>query len=201
MGVIPEKFAIMTVDPGGTTGVAQGLFKVVGEPTTSKLMRRAVRKKVVRVDQVVPASAYRETVAASTSMAIQVYRAWNKFQFKALVELGIPMPYIFLVFERFQLRQRDTELSPVEVTHATLALLAAGEIDPNGMTWPSIRWDQQLRFQEPSTAMTYATGERLRLWGLWDLTKGKDHARDATKHLALAASTVMNGDWNDLVVS
>lgn len=203
MGVIPDKFAMMTVDPGGTTGVAQGLFNVarLGDVlTTRRLLKRAMLKKVIRVDQIYPASAYRGLGRlASVSMSVQIYRVWLSFQYRCLVELGVPMPYIFLVFEDFALRQRSAELSPVEVTSGVLTLLATGEIEPNGMGWPSIRPEQQLRFQMPSDAMTYATNERLKSWGVYPLTVGKEHARDALRHLALGASKVMDGDWSDLV--
>jgi hypothetical protein len=37
-------------------------------------------------------------------------------------------------------------------------------------------------FQAPSDAMTFATSERLKRWGLW--VKGKEHERDAWRHLA-----------------
>lgn len=206
MGRIPDKFAIMTVDPGGTTGVAQGLFNVssMDRVSTRKVMARAVRKDVLRVEQLYAATAYRDVKRLhEVSMAIGVYRAWLSFSFKCLVELAIPMPYIFLVIESFELRQRSADLSPVGVTQGLLTLLATGEIDPGaaGMTWPSIRVDQQLRFQEPATAMTYATNERLREWGVYGLTVGKEHGRDAMRHLCLAASEILDGNWNDPVRS
>lgn len=203
MGFIPEKFAIMAVDPGGTTGVAQGIFNVSrmkGELTTRGLLNRAVKKKALRVEQIYPASAYRDQGRlASVSMSIGVYRAWLSFSYRCLVDLAIPMPYIFLIFEDFALRQRSAELSPVEVTQGVLVLLATGEISPAevGMGWPSIRVDQQLRFQMPSEAMTFATNERLKLWGVYPLTVGKEHARDALRHVVLGASKVMDGDWGD----
>lgn len=203
MGFIPDRFAIMAVDPGGTTGVAQGMFNLTrmnGVYTTRALVARGMKKNAIRVDQIVPASAYRgQGRLASVSMGIQVYRAWLSFSYHCLVELGIPMPYIFLIFEDFALRQRSAELSPVEVTSGVLTLLATGEIDPGqvGMGWPSIRADQQLRFLMPSEAMTYATNDRLKSWGCYELTVGKEHARDALRHLLLGASKVMDGDWED----
>lgn len=205
MGRIPDKFAIMAVDPGGTTGVAQGLFnagRLEGELSTARLLRRARAKNALRVDQIVAASAYRDRGRlASVSMSVQVYRAWMSFQFRSMVEMAVPMNCIYLVFEDFALRQRSAELSPVEVTSGVLTLLATGEIDPGsvGMGWPTIRPDHGLRFAHASEAMTYATNERLKLWGVYPLTRGKEHGRDALRHLVLGASKVMDGDWNDPV--
>lgn len=42
------------------------------------------------------------------------------------------------------------------------------------------------RMQTPAEAKSYATDERLKSWGVW--TPGKDHARDATRHLLAAVS-------------
>jgi hypothetical protein len=41
--------------------------------------------------------------------------------------------------------------------------------------------------------MTYATNERLRAWGVYPLTVGKEHGRDAIRHLALRASKILDG--------
>lgn len=194
MGLIPEKFAIMAVDPGGTTGVAQALLRTDRGETTKAMLRRAVRKEALKVGQVVAADVDRGTRFDALGQAAAVWRAWRDFAYRAQVEYGVPVPYIFLVIEDFALRQRDAELSPVEVTFALLALLRT-EMG----TWPtfSTRVEQRLRFQMPSQAMTYATNERLKGWGVYPLTVGKEHARDALRHLALGASRVLQGEWSD----
>jgi hypothetical protein len=191
MGRIPEKFAVMTVDPGGTTGVAQGLFNTRGGRLTIRsLVGRAVRKEAVRVAEVVPA---REPGprAESAHQAAILYRAWLDFNFKATVELGVSVPDVHLVIEDFQLRQRSAELSPVEVTHAFLAYLR-GETG----TWAAMSLTPagRLHFQAASEAKTYATNERLKLWGAYGLTVGKEHGRDAARHLILRASKILDGE-------
>ena len=40
-------------------------------------------------------------------------------------------------------------------------------------------------YQQPSDAMTYATDERLRRWGLWIPGAEAEHEREATKHFCL----------------
>lgn len=183
----------MAIDPGETTGVARAFLNARRASSTGELMRRAVRKGALAVDEVKAAESPGHAKAASASQAAALYRMWWDFQFKANVELSIPYGAIFLIIEDFQLRQRSAELWPVEVTHALLALLRGAD-----GTWAGCVRPDCIAFQQPSTAMTYATNERLRRWELW--TRGKEHGRDATRHLALAASRVLDGDLRDDVV-
>lgn len=196
-----ERFAIMAVDPGKVTGVAQGFFNATrGAATTRGLMRRALRKDAIRVSHIEAPEAYRDlsvvppAVSEITQGAL-LYRAWMSFTFRAATELMIPYPAIFLVIEDFQLRQRSADLSPVRVTSALLAHLS-----DSSLGWPAmVRADHCLRFQQPAEAKTYATDARLRDWGLW--TVGKEHGRDATRHMALLASKALDGKLADPVRS
>lgn len=43
---------------------------------------------------------------------------------------------------------------------------------------------EQITYYNASQAKQYATNERLKLWNLYDLTTGKPHARDASRHWA-----------------
>lgn len=187
--VVPEKFAIMAVDPGETTGVAQAFLNATRGSSTKALLRRAVRKEAVRVAQVVPAEHYVGGPYASASIARQLHAAWLSFLFRAVNELSIPVPNVYLAIEDFQLRQRSANLSPVEVTHAFYMSL----MGING-TWPSMNMSPEgrIRTQPASEAKTYATDARLRDWGVWSI--GKEHGRDATRHLALRASKILDGD-------
>jgi hypothetical protein len=162
------KFAAMAVDPGGTTGVAEGLFNAGRADSTAGLLRRAVRKNALRVYHVEGDYSYQARVLA---------RAWRDFSFYAVAERGIPAEAVVLVFETFALRQRSVDLAPVKVTSGFVTLAGFEPI-----------------YQEPSEAMTYATNERLKLWGAYPLTVGKEHARDALRHLTLRASKALNGE-------
>lgn len=189
MGRIPEKFAVMTVDPGGTTGVAQGLFNTKGGRLSTKaLLSRAARKEAIRVAEVVSCPNPGPRAEAAHQAAI-LYRAWLDFNFKATVELGVSVPDVQLVIEDFALRQRSVDLAPVAVTNALLAYLR-GETG----TWAAMSLGpDRIHFQMPSEAMTYATNERLKGWGVYGLTVGKEHGRDAVRHLALRASKILDG--------
>lgn len=189
--VVPEKFAIMAVDPGGTTGVARAFLNAGKAETTRALLGRAVRKRALKVDEISP-PVDPGPHGGPAAQAAKIYRMWWDFQYKANVELSIPYGAIILVIEEFALRQRSADLAPVEVTNALLAYLRS---ESGG--WPGIVRQDMLFFQQPSEAMTYATNERLKAWGVW--TVGADHGRDATRHLALRASKVLNGEGVDEV--
>lgn len=189
---VPERFAIMAVDPGETTGVARAFLNAKRAETTQALLRRAVRKGALSVDEVRCDAASPGPKGESAVQGAKLYAMWRDFQFKANVELSIPYGAIHLVIEDFQLRQRSAELWPVEVRAAFIAYLR-GESG----AWSGIVREDCLYFQQPSQAMTYATNERLKRWGVW--TVGKEHGRDATRHLALLASRVLDGEVSDHV--
>lgn len=177
------KYAIMTVDPGKTTGTAFGLFNMERARTIEGLMRRAIRKKALIVGQIAMPEGADEQFWNVRQGAL-LFREWLKFKQLAF-DYGVPIPNILLVIEDFQLRQRSADLSPVEVTNAFLAHLAGVS-----NTWAAMSLGTQgIIFQSASEAKTYATDERIRRWGLW--TVGKEHGRDATRHLALRASKLL----------
>jgi len=159
----------MAIDPGGTSGVAMALLNASKAQTTQQLLRRAVRKKAFTVGELTA-----KGKNAETRQAEKLYDEWVKFKFVANVEKGIPLPYIYLVVEDFQLRQRSVDLSPVKITWGLLSLIP----------------EDEMLMQQPSEAKSYATNERLRKWGVW--TVGKEHGRDAVRHLALRASKILS---------
>lgn len=188
--MVPEKFAVMAVDPGGTTGLASALLNAERARTTRALMKRAVRKGALEVEQIGSAGDPGPH-GGPAHQAAQVYKRWLAFQSRAHAA-GVPFGAIFLVIEEFALRQRSADLAPVAVTNALLAYLR-GE----GGTWAGIVRPDLLYFQQPSEAMTYATNDRLKAWGIW--TVAQEHGRDATRHLALRASKILDGEGVDAV--
>lgn len=171
----------MTVDPGDTSGIAQAFLRPDLARSTEQLFRRALEKDAIRVSQIDGTEGLKDAAKGySTGHVHQIVCAWKSFLFKAQVGYGIPRGAIYLVFEDFQLRQRSAELSPVQVTAGFECVIA-------GM--PSAI--HRVIRQPASEAKGYATDARLRKWGLW--TVGKEHGRDATRHLALRASKVLDG--------
>lgn len=191
MGKIPNKFAIMAVDPGGVSGVAQGLFRGDKAGSTSALMKRAVRKGAVKVAEVYGGPDYK-TVGYDTGHVHRLIAAWSSFVFHANSGMSIPLYNIYLVFEDFQLRQSAADLAPVQVTAGFESVMVEKPaICCSGLSVGNL---PAITKQMPSEAMTYATNARLKLWDLYPLTRGLEHARDATRHLCLKASKILDGE-------
>ena len=158
--------AFFFVDPGGTSGVAAAHIELKG--TLKKTLQEGVlMKKSVEVK-----GKWFDQAKEISDMAI-------RFLFTAQVERGIPAQNIYIGFENYTRRPGayDNNLEPVYVTAATSAFL-----------WVH---DRELDFimAEPSQAKTFATNERLKLWGLYEV--GSEHKRDAYRHLALCVNTVL----------
>lgn len=158
--------AIMAIDPGGTTGVAMGIFPVRsgGAGRTERLITDRLELDTCEVG-----GDYLE-------QAVALIDGWREF--KAILKgVGVKRRPI-IVMESFILRPGKAsadpaQLMPVRVAAAFEALMlrrrragAAGLVE----------------YQTPSQAKGYATDERLREWGLWKV--GSAHERDALRHMA-----------------
>lgn len=87
-----------------------------------------------------------------------------------------------IAIEDFILRQQTKDrnlLSPVRLTS-----LIRDRLYVAGST-------SEIVMQQPSSAKSVCTDDRLRHWGLW--SKGKPHANDAVRHLVLALRGISNG--------
>jgi hypothetical protein len=78
-----------------------------------------------------------------------------------------------LVIEDFLLRKRSMDRELLSPVRLTAALEYAVEAEGLNMT---------LHRQQPAEAMTVATDERLKAWGLYKRAGGMQHARDADRH-------------------
>jgi DNA-binding transcriptional LysR family regulator len=151
---------LYAVDPGGATGAARGLF--LPQATVAETLKaHAVEAREFRGDPI--------------EQGWAIARDFLEWMLK-LEDAGLSPRRIKLVFEGFNLRQMAVDLSPVEVTTAVRTALA-GE-----------GWARAPEFQSASQAKSFATGDRLKLWGLYDVGRGSDHKRDALRHLALGVS-------------
>jgi hypothetical protein len=116
-----------------------------------------------------------------TRKAIEVSGEWieqareisgliDRFVFTANVEQSIALPNIHVVFEDFVLRRRQQGGATGDLTSVWVAAGTVARID-RPVTW-----------QMPSMAKGFATNERLKSWGLWEV--GSEHKRDAWRHFA-----------------
>lgn len=167
---MPSFTFIMAVDPGITTGLAYGIVDHLPDVAVSDLI-------------------------AGNAEGVTVEQVWEKDEVKSGIEiatlfmakrdecLAVKRPRcmkVVLVIEDFVLRGRigSTKrdgLAPVRVTAAIHAALMLKRIPfQDGVTLVTRRM--------PSEAMTYATNPRLKDWGIYPATVGKEHGRDAARH-------------------
>ena len=120
-------------------------------------------------------------------------------QIDKLVDLADCWPDAEIVCEDFTLRQlrggREL-LDPVRVTEPLKWWLERGGRrawdTEEGEDWKP----RELHMQQPALAMTTITDERLKAFGILDLTAGQPHARDAMRHaltFARRRKAVMTG--------
>lgn len=157
-------FALYAVDPGGTSGWARGVF-VPQETVVATLKSHNVEAGECRG----PTLDQAFQLAASIVEFRARCRASGIRDFKVL-------------FEGFQLRTQNVDLAPVEVIAGTRVVLSVENI-----------FLTKVNFQTPSQGMTYATNDRLKRWGLYDVGRGSPHKRDALRHLALGVSRKLDG--------
>lgn len=161
--------AVMGIDPGGTTGVAAGHFRL--HATAKRTLtdgRRSWKTTEVRGDWWTQAKAIAELI--------------NRFVFTAQTEHELAVGHVHIAWENYTRRPQaaTTNLDSVWVMAAALAFLDRPELDH--------------AFQEPSSAKGYAENQRLRGWGIYVV--GSDHERDAARHVALRVSDLISGKPN-----
>jgi hypothetical protein len=159
-----KAFAVYTLDPGGRSGTANGVF-IAQKTLVSTMRAHSVEAKEWEGDSVLQAA--------------NIARDYHDFYRRAKASR---IDRVELVVEEFRLRQMAVELSPVEVTFALKAYL-------NVLKLPGVTV-----FQSASQAKSFATSPRLKRWGLYAVGRGSDHKRDATRHLALRVSTIIDED-------
>jgi hypothetical protein len=164
-----RRVAIMAVDPGGTTGVARGTFD---------LGLGSVRECIAGCDDLESFDVAGDEREQAMGLALE----WKEWQFDRHVEGGIALSDVVLVFEdwtpRLPLKSGERVVFyPVRIP-AMFEGLAWRCLPPDGVRW-----------QLPSTAMTFATDARLRSWGLW--FRGRVHQRDAARHVAAQLNSLL----------
>ena len=177
-----DKHAIMGIDPGGTTGVAAAYVPSLG--TLKESLLAATQKKSVEVK------------GPWLEQAIQLATMMARFQYRANVEHSIQLPNIHFAIEDYVLRLPATNknLMPVWVAAATVALYTrplstryeeANEI----MAKERQQASDYVTWQQPSQIKRFASNDRLKLWGLY--VTGSEHMRDAWRHVATKANSIV----------
>jgi hypothetical protein len=163
-----ETYAVMAVDPGGTTGIAAGYVEL--KPSLKKTLATLSMAKTMELE------------GDWLTQARRLSHVMARFQMIANVENSLPAGNIQFTFEDFVLRRRQQGGATGNLTSiwvAAGAVAAAG-----GLTNHSpIFWEQA------SSAKTLATDARLKHWGLWE--KGSPHIRDAWRHFVLRVNRLV----------
>lgn len=158
------KIGLMALDPGTTTGMLFGTFKV------GKKNRDTVEEVFARSEWTVVEVPCGDEIEGAAEIATQwgtMERKWGR---------GGPAPENrYIVYEDFILRPGKQHssvrsgLSPVRVTAALMGMLHH----------KNLQWVPQ----QPADAKSRWDGQRLRKKGLWVV--GSEHKRDAMRHGAL----------------
>jgi len=161
-----ERYAVFAVDPGGTTGV----FASVVTPleTMKETCWMNIKAGEPFIGQL--AGDFRSQAAALSNTA----RDW----FARLALDYVAPANHRVVIENWDTHRRDPgrEIISAWIAAGLDCLLTEG-LNP-------IFKPEQIQYYNAAQAKGYATDERLKLWRLYDLTKGKRHARDASRHWA-----------------
>lgn len=190
-----SKCAIMTIDPGGKTGITWGWFNLEYDSIKTVLARARKKNAFHGMELSGP-------VASQSMVLLSMY---EQFVFKSNVEYELPMDDIHVVIEDFQLRKQNVDLAPVEITAGFMAPLMSGGIEETKkqITAKTKKTDHAVKLgtfnrpacpvkpvkQLPSEAMNFATNQRLRDWGAWFV--GSEHTRDASRHLCVKLSRLL----------
>lgn len=175
------KLGLMAVDPGGTTGLAWGIFDTDGDGIADML-----------ASGVSVGSA--EATGSEQWQAARIVDHW--LEFRDLCS-GLSYP-CELVIEDFVLRPgRATadraQLAPVRVTSLIEGMLCNHDLGKDTghgeETWNYLReWIvTKIVIQQVSAAKSFATKDRMQRWGIWQV--GMRHSRDAWRHIALRLAT------------
>jgi hypothetical protein len=167
-GRVKDKHAVMAVDPGETTGVFVATVELSG--TMAETCKTITRRKAAEVK-----GDFRE----QGRLLHEIFLSWTL----DCERFGVGAENRHVACEDFVLRRRQEGGATGNLT--SIWVMAAFI----GATGRVLLPDEQLTYQQPSSAMTYAKNERLKSWGLWEV--GSEHKRDAARHWALRVNKLL----------
>lgn len=164
--------AIFAIDPGGSTGVAMGYFDTSPGSIYQVLKNPNPKDSFTQV-------------GTPLVQARQLFRHWRNFYASALIH-EIPVGNCWMVIEDFALSPNAAPgkdiLLATQVAHMLLGY-RYGAADEFERSHANPIHPMQVAWQTPAEAKSFVSDVRLKRWGLW--VKGKQHERDAYRHLAL----------------
>jgi hypothetical protein len=166
-------YAVMAIDPGGSTGVAWGVFH-----DDAETVQEAISGKFC--------TGQRTYEGYPRQQVNDICRLWRRLYMEWVFGLGIAPEDCHMVIE-------DIIISPttppgkdvkqaIEIGRGIYyyRLGSAHEHERWNCGWvPPVR----VSWQTPAQASSFARKERLKDWGVW--IRGKEHERSAWKHIAL----------------
>jgi hypothetical protein len=172
--VTKSEVGIFSVDPGGHSGVAWGIFD-----TSPKTIAGALATKRADGSETYEGDWHKQVA--------EISEQWRTFLKTCVHEEGLSPEQVEFVCENFIQIPGLTAGG----TDSTLPLLIIGGI--YGYRLGALaEWERNengpaaapsMILQLAGQASTFATGQRLREWGLW--VRGREHERSAWKHVAL----------------
>lgn len=158
-----DRFAVMGIDPGGTTGVAACYFEK--RETLKETLLNATNKKEAEVT-----GNYLEQGSKLAQMMM-------RFTYTANVEHGIPLPNVQIAIEDFVLRRLREGGATGNLTSCWVAAAATA------------LYGGEVHWQTASQAKQKANNQRMKLWGLY--VPGSEHKKDAWRHVAVRADALV----------
>lgn len=159
--------AVMGIDPGHATGAAWCVAPATG--TISSRMGSCPSPP--RSDTL--NGSYVEQAEGLCHILQGLRMTANNLRRKTGQEVRLIVAIEDFVLTRFESSERSG-LDPIRITSSFVTALEMRKLN-RGI---------ELVYQSPSEAKAYVTNDRLRHWGLWIV--GKDHERDAMRHMLLA---------------
>lgn len=174
-----KKVGLFSVDPGGASGLAWGIF----DPYAKTFQKVLDSQEESGSDT---------TTGEWYDQIPEIGWRWRQFFEMCVFEAGLPVDRVELVMEDF-IMIPGSHVGGIDDTLS--ARIIGGLVGYRmGALGEWERWGggpvamSNLVLQGANQASTFATGTRLKEWGIW--VKGREHERSAWKHIALRLNKI-----------
>lgn len=171
-----DRYAVAAVDPGGTSGV----FACVVD-NASRTMKETAQGVAENETEILIGQITGDFRTQASEIAT-VLKDWYASQ---AMDYVAPANH-YLVIENWDTMRKNPgrEIISAWIAAGLDCLMTEG-LNP-------IFTPEQITYFNAGQAKAYATNERLKLWNLYDLTRGKPHARDASRHWATRVNQLID---------